>query len=197
MDALAADAVATDRGTANPRALDRSGLSRFNALPPQEAAAGLSACCASRRWVAALSSGRPYAGVNALYAAAAEQLAALDWPDVCEALSAHPRIGERAAGTGREAAWSRAEQSGAQDAGARTAAELAAANAAYEAKFGFVFLIRAAGRTAAQMLTAALDRLDHDELTEQAVVRDELGQIVRLRLDKLLAGLAEGTGSSR
>jgi 2-oxo-4-hydroxy-4-carboxy-5-ureidoimidazoline decarboxylase len=194
MDAFAAGAVATDRDAASPRALDRSGLSRFNALPLDDAAAELSACCASRRWVAALSLSRPFAGVDALYAAAAEQLAALDWPDVREALAAHPRIGERAAGAGREAAWSRAEQSGAQDADSRTAADLAAANAAYEAKFGYVFLIRAAGRTAAQMLTVALDRFDHDELTEQAVVRDELGQIVRLRLDKLLAGLAAGTG---
>jgi 2-oxo-4-hydroxy-4-carboxy-5-ureidoimidazoline decarboxylase len=115
---------------------------------------------------------------------------------VREALAAHPRIGERAAGAGREAAWSRAEQSAARSADERTAADLAAANAAYEAKFGYVFLIRAAGRTAAQVLAAALDRLDHDELTEQAIVRDELGQIVRLRLDKLLAGLAEGTRPS-
>jgi 2-oxo-4-hydroxy-4-carboxy-5-ureidoimidazoline decarboxylase len=196
MDALATGAVAMDRGAASPREQDRSGLSRFNALPPDDAAAELAACCASRRWVGALSLSRPFTSVDALYSAAAEHLAALDWPDVREALAAHPRIGERAAGTGREAAWSRAEQSGAQDATARTAADLAAANAVYEAKFGYVFLIRAAGRSAEQMLTVALDRLDHDELTEQAVVRDELGQIVRLRLDKLLAGLAEGTGPS-
>jgi 2-oxo-4-hydroxy-4-carboxy-5-ureidoimidazoline decarboxylase len=190
MDALAA------RAEAGPFAVNRAGLDRLNALPLDAAAAELAACCASRRWVAALVLSRPFASVDALYAAAAEHLAALDWPDVREALCAHPRIGERAAGTGREAAWSRAEQSAAQSADARTAADLAAANAAYEAKFGFVFLIRAAGRSAAQLLAAALDRLDHDELTEQAVVRDELGQILRLRLDKLLAGPAQGAAPS-
>jgi 2-oxo-4-hydroxy-4-carboxy-5-ureidoimidazoline decarboxylase len=186
--------AATARAAAAPGAAAPAGLDRFNALAPDGAAAGLTACCASRRWVGAMAGARPYGSVGALYAAAARHLAALDWSDVHEALAAHPRIGERAAGPGTEAAWSRAEQSGARDADARTAADLAAANAAYEAKFGFVFLIRAAGRSGQQMLAAARDRLGHDELTEQAVVRDELGQIVRLRLDRLLAGLAEGTG---
>jgi 2-oxo-4-hydroxy-4-carboxy-5-ureidoimidazoline decarboxylase len=178
-------------------AVGRSGLARLNAMPPSEAAAELAACCASRRWVAAVVRARPFPSVDGLYRAAAAQLAALDWPDIREALAAHPRIGERAsgAGAGREAAWSHAEQSAARNADALIAAELAVANAAYEAKFGYVFLIRAAGRTATQMLAAALDRLDHDELTEQAVVRDELSQIVRLRLDKLILGLAEGTRS--
>ncbi len=69
---------------------------------------------------------------------------------------------------------------------------MGAANAAYEAKFGFVFLIRATGRSAEQMLAAALDRLSHDELTEQPVVRGELAQIVRLRLDRMLDGLRPG-----
>jgi 2-oxo-4-hydroxy-4-carboxy-5-ureidoimidazoline decarboxylase len=169
-------------------------LERFNALPLEEAAEALSACCASRRWVDAVALSRPYSGVGDLYRTAAQTLTSLDWPDILEALAAHPRIGERAAGPGREAAWSRAEQSGAgdADADAKTAADLAAANAEYERKFGYVFLIRASGRTAAQMLAAARERLDHDELAEQSVVRGELGEIVRLRLDKMLDGFGAG-----
>lgn len=171
----------------------RVGLARFNALPDGDAATALGTCCASRRWIAAVTAERPFDGDAGLHRFSAAQLAALDWSDIQEALAAHPRIGERAAGAGRDAAWSRAEQSGVADADARTAAALAAANAAYEAKFGHVYLIRATGRTAPQLLAAALGRLEHDEPTEQAVVRDELNQIVRLRLDKLLIGLAEGT----
>jgi len=171
----------------------RVGLTRFNALPDGDAAAALGSCCASRRWVAAVTAARPFDDDAGLRRFSAAQLAALDWSDIQEALAAHPRIGERAAGTGRDATWSRAEQSGVADADARTAAALAAANAAYEAKFGHVYLIRATGRTAPQLLAAALGRLEHDEPTERAVVRDELNQIVRLRLDKLLIGLAEGT----
>jgi len=164
-------------------------LASFNALPADRAAEALTACCASRRWVCALAEARPYPTVGDLYHAAAERLRLLGWPDLLEALAAHPRIGERARGESREAAWSRAEQSAAGDADARTAADLAAANAAYEEKFGHVFLIRATGRTAPEMLAEALARLGHDDLAEQAVVRRELGQIVRLRLDKMLDGL--------
>jgi 2-oxo-4-hydroxy-4-carboxy-5-ureidoimidazoline decarboxylase len=171
----------------------RAALARFNALPQSEAVSGLGACCASRQWVAAVAAARPFDQVADLHQFSAEQLAALDWSQIQEALAAHPRIGERAAGAGRDATWSRAEQAGAADTDARTAAELAAANVAYEARFGHVFLIRATGRSAPQLLDAALRRLRHDEPTEQAVVRDELSQIVRLRLDKLLLGLAEGT----
>lgn len=186
--------VRADPAVGEPaRAMRIAQLARFNALPLEEAGKALSACCASRRWVASLALSRPYRGVGELYRTAAETLASLDWPDVLEALAAHPRIGERAAGGGREAAWSRAEQAGVGGADPRTAAELAEANAEYEWKFGHVFLIRASGRTAAQMLTAARERLGHDELTEQTVVRGELGQIVRLRLDKMLDGFGTET----
>lgn len=173
----------------------RVGLARLNALPERDAGKALGACCAARRWIAGMTAARPFADGADLHRTAHARLAALDWSDVLEALAAHPRIGERAGGGGHDATWSRAEQAGAAAADAQTAAELAAANAAYEAKFGHVYLIRATGRTAAQLLAAALGRLEHDEQTEQAVVRDELSQIVRLRLDKLLLGLAEGTWS--
>lgn len=175
-------------------------LARFNALPADRAAEALAACCASRRWIRALTGARPYPTIGDLYDVAAERVRLLEWPDLLEALAAHPRIGERAKGDGREAAWSRAEQSAAGDADARTAAALAAANAAYEEKFGYVFLVRATGRSAPEMLAEALARLDHDALAEQAVVRRELGQIVRLRLDRMLDGLgarsAAGTGAA-
>jgi 2-oxo-4-hydroxy-4-carboxy-5-ureidoimidazoline decarboxylase len=166
-------------------------LAALNALDAGRAASELAACCASSRWVASLTAGRPFGTVAGLYSAAAVELAALDWPDVLEALAAHPRIGSPATGTEPEAAWSRMEQAGAGLATVPTAEALAAANVAYEARFGFVFLVRAAGRSAEDMLALALDRLGHDELTEQPVVRAELAQIVRLRLDRMLDRLRQ------
>lgn len=174
---------------ARSRARSKTGLAALTALPPARAAAEFSACCASSRWVAALTGRRPFPDASSLYTAAAEELAALEWSDVLEALAAHPRIGKPAAGSGAEAQWSRSEQAGAAAAQPSTAEALAVANAEYEAKFGFVFLIRATGRSAQEMLDAALDRLGHDEPTEQSVVRGELAQIVRLRLDRMLDGL--------
>lgn len=157
----------------------------------------MSTCCASRRWACAVAALRPFTTVDALRENASRELAALTWPDVLEALDAHPRIGRRPAGDGPEAAWSRAEQAGVS--GADAVAAQAALNAAYEARFGFIFLIRAAGRSAQQILDAARDRLGNDEPTEQAVVRDELDQIMRLRLDRMLddLGAAAESGGPR
>jgi 2-oxo-4-hydroxy-4-carboxy-5-ureidoimidazoline decarboxylase len=163
-----------------------TGLDAFNALPEPAAAEALAACCAARRWVTRLVAGRPYPSAAALHDVAAAEFGQLDWPDVLEALDAHPRIGQRVGGGSREAAWSRGEQAGTARAGETVLGELAEANAAYEAKFGFVFLIRASGRSAEEMLAACRDRLGHDELTERPAVRGELAQIVRLRLDKML-----------
>jgi 2-oxo-4-hydroxy-4-carboxy-5-ureidoimidazoline decarboxylase len=63
-------------------------------------------------------------------------------------------------------------------------AGLEAANAAYEKRFGHVFLICATGMSAASMLAALQARLGHDPAAEREVVRDELMKIVRLRLAK-------------
>jgi 2-oxo-4-hydroxy-4-carboxy-5-ureidoimidazoline decarboxylase len=176
-------------GAYDPRMTD-SGLARFNALPPAAAASRLRACCAAPDWITSVTSARPYPDRAALLARAEQVLAGLDWEQVRIALDAHPRIGERAAGADREAAWSRTEQSGMDSASADVRAALAQANRAYEQRFGYVFLIFASGRTDTDMLAAARQRLDHDDETERAVVRTELARIVALRLNKLLEDAA-------
>ena len=153
--------------------------------------------CASARWIERLVSGRPYGTLPALVAASDAAIADLGWPDLEEALSAHPKIGDRPepgtaklgdrAGGGREAAWSRQEQAGARDVPAGVQAGLRAGNAAYEERFGHVFLVCATGMSAASMLAALHERLGHDPAAEREVVRDELTKIVRLRLGKAFA----------
>jgi len=159
-------------------------LAQFNALPADAAERELLACCAAPAWAKAVSDGRPYPDRVALRAAAEAAAKDLTWADVLQALSAHPRIGERPAGLGREAAWSRREQAGADD--ASVAADLVEANRAYEERFGHVFLIFATGRTAPEMLAAARARLAHDEATERPVVQEELRKIALLRLERLV-----------
>ncbi|MCT2583835.1 2-oxo-4-hydroxy-4-carboxy-5-ureidoimidazoline decarboxylase [Actinophytocola gossypii] len=154
-------------------------LRAFNRAEPAEAERELLACCASRRWARELLARRPYADLAGLRAVSARVLAGLTWADVEEALAAHPRIGERAAGQDREAAWSREEQ-----AGAETREDLAAGNRVYEERFGHVFLIHATGLSAETMLTSLRARLGNDRETEREVVRAELGKIVDLRLGK-------------
>ena len=161
-------------------------LAEWNRLPDADAQRELMSCCASPRWAAAVARGRPYGDVTAVVGAGQAALDGLDWTDVRAALGAHPRIGERVANRGREADWSRREQTGAQDTDAGTAAALIRANEAYEERFGHVFLIFATGRSAGEMLAAARERLANDEAAERAVVRGELAKITRLRMERLL-----------
>jgi 2-oxo-4-hydroxy-4-carboxy-5-ureidoimidazoline decarboxylase len=151
---------------------------------PDQARDLLRPCCASSAWLVAMTRGRPYGTLDALIERSDGALALLDWPDVEEALAAHPRIGQRAAGSDRESAWSRQEQSPTAGPEWSTADDLVAGNLAYEERFGHVFLIRATGRSAEEMLTALRERLRNDVETERVVVRGELAQIVRLRLAK-------------
>lgn len=144
---------------------------------------GLLACCASPAWAAAVAAGGPYPDLASVLTAADAELARLDWPEIERALAAHPRIGERVTGSGREAEWSREEQSAAIG----DEAALAAANAEYERVFGRVFLICANGRSAGEILAQLRGRLRNDEHTERGVVRAELRGIVRLRLSRWLS----------
>jgi 2-oxo-4-hydroxy-4-carboxy-5-ureidoimidazoline decarboxylase len=159
-------------------------LERFNVAEPAHAEQTLLACCAARRWADELLARRPYHDLAGLRRVSHTVFESLTWDDIAEALAAHPRIGERTAGTGQEAAWSRDEQAGADSA---TQEDLAAGNVAYEERFGHVFLICATGLSGEEMLTALRERLGNDPDTERGVVRAELAKIVDLRLGKAFA----------
>ncbi|WP_412736320.1 2-oxo-4-hydroxy-4-carboxy-5-ureidoimidazoline decarboxylase [Krasilnikovia sp. MM14-A1259] len=163
-----------------------TGVEAFNSLPVRELQDRLIACCAAPEWGAALVAGRPYPDRVALSAAADAAAQSLSWAEVLKGLSAHPRIGERAAGDSREAQWSRREQAAAAPGDESTRAALVEANRAYEDRFGHVFLIFASGRSPEQILAAARQRLGNDETTERAIVADELRKIAGLRLERLL-----------
>lgn len=162
------------------------GVEAFNAMPAGELEKELLACCAAPAWGEAITAGRPYPDRSGILQAADHPLG---WADVLKGLSAHPRIGERAQGDSKEAAWSRREQSAAAESDAATEAELIAANRAYEDRFGHVFLIFASGRSRAEILAAARERLTNDEETERGIVAEQLRLIARLRLERLLDAL--------
>ncbi|UVS78092.1 2-oxo-4-hydroxy-4-carboxy-5-ureidoimidazoline decarboxylase [Actinokineospora sp. UTMC 2448] len=161
-------------------------VKRVNAGDAVEARAELLACCASRRWAARVVAGRPYADLDALRAMSARVFEELAWADLLEAVSAHPRIGERPAGP--EAGWSRQEQAAAAGADDDVLARLRAGNAEYERRFGHVFLICATGLSAAEVLAALRERMGNDADVEQEVVRAELRKIADLRLVKAAGG---------
>jgi 2-oxo-4-hydroxy-4-carboxy-5-ureidoimidazoline decarboxylase len=175
-------------GTAEGVSVDA--VDAFNSLPAEQLEADLLACLAAPAFGAAVVAGRPYPDRAAVIAAADAAARGLSWADIAKGRSAHPRIGERAQGDGAEAAWSRREQSTAAQTGdEQTRAELVAANLAYEDRFGDVFLICATGKSQAEILAAARQRLANDDEAERAVVADELRKIALLRLERLLDAL--------
>jgi len=101
--------------------------------------------------------------------------------DLDAAMAGHPRIGER-----RLSGWSAQEQAGVGS-DADVAAALAEGNAAYEQRFGHVFLICASGRVPAEILAELNRRMSHDPATEREVAAAEIGKINALRLRKLAA----------
>ena len=163
------------------------GLTWFNHLDRAGAEAALHGCCAARSWAGKVAAARPYATATALLETADAAVDALGRDGLTEALDAHPRIGERAAGSGRDTAWSRREQAAASDAGAGVRDALATGNREYERRFGHVFLICATGRGAEEILANLRSRLGNDPDAEWDVVREELRAITALRLRKLLA----------
>ena len=162
-------------------------LDRLNTAPPDELSAVLRACNTSPAWAGRVLAGRPYADVDDAVAAADEAVRGLDADEIDTALAGHPRIGERPGGAhGDGAAFSRREQSGVgSDSG--TTARLAAGNAAYEQRFGHVFLIRAAGRDAEGILAELERRLGNDPVAERTEAAGQLAEITALRLREVLA----------
>ena len=159
-------------------------LTQFNALATADAHTLLGSCLDIERWVLEVGAGRPYQTWESLQARASASAEAITWDEVAGALARHPRIGEQAGGEPADVALSAAEQSGVVSS---DAAALAAGNAAYERRFGYIFLICATGLSGEQMLAALHERLTHDDEAEHLVVMDELRKIAALRLTKAIA----------
>ena len=165
-------------------------LSRLNELPPAEAERELLACCGSREWARRMAASRPYADVADLMEHADGVWRALGEGDWRDAFRAHPRIGEKKAEAGqtdREKAWSSGEQAGMDAAAAQTQQALADGNREYEARFGFIYIVCATGKSADEMLALLTERLSNDPAAEILVAAEEQRKITRIRLEKLLS----------
>ena len=164
-------------------------LDALNQLSDDEARAALARCCGSRAWVARMLAQRPFADLDALLTAAEAAATGLARADWLEAFAHHPRIGERGAAVARHGAtagWASEEQRGAAQMPEQMRSAMEAGNRAYEARFGYGFIVCATGRSAAEMLAILTARLDHDPGVELEVAAREQRAITRLRLEKLL-----------
>ena len=158
-------------------------LDNFNHLPVAAASALLAPCVALPGWVAGMVAARPYASIRALRDQGAALAAGWQEAELEQALSAHPRIGEKPAGQAPHSALSRQEQSAVNSADQPLADALRAGNARYEARFGRVFLIRAAGRSGPQILAELTRRLNNSADAELQECLSQLLAITLLRLE--------------
>jgi 2-oxo-4-hydroxy-4-carboxy-5-ureidoimidazoline decarboxylase len=155
------------------------GLARLNALPDGAAVEVLLGCCSAPGWARQVAGQRPFGSLDDLLAAAAAAWAAREPGELEAAMAGHPRIGERGL-----SAQSRQEQSEVgSDPGVVQA--LREANAAYEDRFGHVFLICATGRGPDEILAELRRRMTHDPAIELEVAAAEIGKINALRLRQL------------
>jgi 2-oxo-4-hydroxy-4-carboxy-5-ureidoimidazoline decarboxylase len=164
-------------------------LAEWNALPETEAAQEILPCCGSRRWAQALARLRPFGDTPELLERSDDVWMHLDPADWDEAFSSHPRIGEKkvpVVATAKSAAWSGQEQRGVGHAGADVQERLRAGNAEYERRFGRIYIVCAAGKSAGEMLGILEGRLENDDATELREAAEQQRQITQLRLRKWL-----------
>jgi 2-oxo-4-hydroxy-4-carboxy-5-ureidoimidazoline decarboxylase len=164
-------------------------LERWNALDVSTAESEILPCCGSRAWAQELAALRPFAEPHDLLMTSDDVWSNLDIADWDEAFASHPRIGERkapASATAQSAQWSTQEQSAAELSDAQIQEQLKRANAAYEARFGRIYIVCAAGKSAEEMLAILERRLENEDAAELREAVEQQRQITQLRLRKWL-----------
>ena len=160
----------------------------LDSLSAAERSTALESCCASVVWVTRMmQAGKFGSDVNVVQQArkAAVNLIEADW---LEAFGAHPRIGDLESLQKKYAntkATAGNEQSGVATANDTTLQRLAAANEEYFQKFGFIFIVFATGKSAAEMLELLEQRLLNDRATEITNAAAEQLKITLLRMQRL------------
>ncbi|OUE23854.1 OHCU decarboxylase [Clavibacter michiganensis] len=171
----------------NDVVVDGARWHEFLAMPSRAARELALEWAAIPSWASTLAAGRPYGTVEELSRAASAAADAWTWPEVMAALAEHPRIGQRAAETNRAASSSAFEQAASARSDPDTTAAIRAGNVAYEDRFGWVFLIRAAGRSAPEILLELQRRSRNGVADEQVEVREALRDIALLRIGRAFA----------
>ncbi|HET8897386.1 MAG TPA: 2-oxo-4-hydroxy-4-carboxy-5-ureidoimidazoline decarboxylase [Rhodanobacteraceae bacterium] len=160
-------------------------IAAFNDAARESAIATIQPCLDIPRWFMAIVDGRPFADLDAVLHRARHAAEPFTEAEIDGALAHHPRIGERAHGSGAEARFSTAEQAGLGAASPAVEAALRQGNHDYENRFGRVFLIRAAGRDRAEILAELGRRLRNDPAHETREVALQLREIAVVRLQAL------------
>ncbi len=163
---------------------------KLNSLSQSEAFTELFKCCGSTSWAKQLSGLSPFENIKDLFDKSDILWANATKEDGLEAFTHHPKIGdlknlEKKFASTKE--WAGGEQSGVNSANTEVLVALAEGNKNYEAKFGFIFIVCATGKSAQEMLDLLNARIGNDLETEFKIAMNEQNKITKIRLEKLLS----------
>lgn len=169
-------------------------MKELNSKSDLELRDALTRCCGAAGWVEGVLALRPFGSADELHSKARQVYQRLETADYLEAFTHHPKIGgdmaklrEKFATT---ADWSGNEQAAVSEATEAILQRLAAGNDAYFEKFGYIFIVCATGKSAAEMLALLEARLPNDPADEIKIAAGEQEKILEIRLNKLLEELS-------
>jgi OHCU decarboxylase len=127
---------------------------------------------------------RPFAGVDALHHAMAEQVMGALPEEQAALIGAHPDLGTRT----RMSSASSGEQAGVglDHLTLQEYEQLQSLNSAYREKFGFPFIYAVKGSTRQDILSALEQRLSNDPAAELAMALAQIYRIAQIRLEETL-----------
>lgn len=164
-------------------------VATVNSMDVSTASHSFRQCCTSEAWITRMVASRPYPSAQAIIEAADEKWRGLEKSDYLEAFDGHPKIGDmgslkaKYANTKELAAG---EQSLVEIASEEIIQALSDGNSSYQEKFGFIFIVCATGKSAAQMLSLLEARLPNTREDELINAAEEQRKIFQIRLEKLL-----------
>lgn len=164
-------------------------IAELNRLTADEASENFLRCCGCRNWAMNMTTGRPYSDRSSVHSAVEKVWNGLSREDWLEAFTAHPRIGDVNSLRKKfenTRTWASGEQAGVSAADENVLQGLADGNLAYENKFGFIFIVCATGKSAAEMLALLQARLPNTREQEIVNAAAEQLKITRIRIDKWL-----------
>ncbi len=176
-------------GHATDTVAEAHALAHFNGLDDAGVKEALLSFCGSTTWATSMARHRPFKSVRSLMKAAERTWWGLAESDWREAFAAHPKIGEQkkaASATAQSATWSSGEQAGVAGASDDVSAKLAALNERYAEVHGFIYIVCATGKSAAELLAILESRVDNATAVEVDRAAREQMAITKIRIAKWL-----------
>ena len=165
-------------------------IAEFDHLPDEQKRELLQQCCGSSNWVNKMIASMPAEDLVDLEELAEENWYACNHQDWKEAFDHHPEIGdinslrEKFSSTSHLA---ENEQSGVEGSNEEVLQQLSDGNKKYKEKFGYIFIISAAGKSGKEILNELQARLSNSAEEEIKNAMEEQNRITKLRIEKFFA----------